>query len=383
MNDLNKKQDKKTKPQYSPAFEAREDELAFALRERSVDRLLKFTLDQVSDDAESVLNLDHMVPEEKKWEEIRNVREDFKAIGESLNEILDNPLIKEKSEKVPQELIESMFQTIIGKLNDFEILLNGSDVINALGREFIFVLNFIVDTIRNQTEILIATAQNDPENFYKALDEFLVFRHTFMDKVMKGLNSQETTSDPAQVQMFNNMTKALDIPEFPLGEISKLYADFQQKEAKEDFSQVLKVKMEEYVNLNREELQAEIDKERERALKVKEDFAEYNASFKEILNSYADYWMAMTPEKLYRYLLKRRAIENLAEGRVTITQIEELSKRLQEMHGTKPIGQLSEEDERNLTLKQRAEFEKWKDKEAMAEAEKIHIEVEEDTESEK
>ncbi|MFC1810402.1 hypothetical protein ACFLZH_02785 [Patescibacteria group bacterium] len=383
MNDLNKKQKEPKNPKQPEALEG---ELAPILRERSIDRLLEFTLDRVSDDAKSVLNLDHMVPEGKKWEERENVRNDFKEIGNSLNEISDNPLVKDKEQKIPQKLIESMFKKVIGELNEFEIMLNSTDAANALGREFIFILNYIVDTIRNQIEILIATVQNQPENFHKALDEFLVFRHTFMDKAMKGLTTQVETSDPVQIQFFNNMTDALDIPEFPLNEISNLYEDFHQREASEDFSQVLRIKMDEYVDLNREQLQAEIDKERDRALKVKKDFAELNENFKAILTSYADYWMQMTPEKLYRYILKRRAIENLTEGRVTIAQIEELSKKLKEMQISQPTGQLTEEEQTNIALKQQPEFKKWEeqeaqkppiDAEAMAEADKIHIEVEE------
>ena len=331
MNNLNKKPKQNL---YLPSFEPKEADLELTAKERSVDRLVRLTLDNVSNEANAVLDFTNMVSEEEKWRELKYLKHEFEVLEETITKVMQTS-IKEKSEK---EAIESGIENLLNYTNILEVELNGSEAIKSLGRENVYILNALLDKLKARIDELVNIARNNPDKIYDSIDEFTDYKNKFFEKLYNGFITEDTSSEPVQVQIFNNLTKAMWIPPYPLADIVSLYQEYQDRKPDEDYAQIMKERFKNFVEPKMEELTKQIEKEKERALKLKRDFeSKVNPEFQELLRRYADYWLSMTPAKLYEYIIKRRAVENFAEDRVNLNQLEKLYKARADMLYEKPM----------------------------------------------
>lgn len=338
MNNLHKKpNDQKL---YLPSFEPKESDLELTAKDRSVDRLVRLTLDNVSDEAKAVLDFSNMVSEEEKWEEAKAIKHEFIVIEETIAKVLKNKLITNRDQKPDPEATKLLIENLLNYINILEVELNSKEAVNALGREVIYLLNAMIDTLKKEIEKLIKVAETDPDNIFKAVDQFSKFKNDYFDKLYSGFVTEDTSSAPVQIQIFDNFTKALWIPPHPMADIVSLYDDFKSLKPGDDYARIMKDRFKKFLEPKRKELEEQIEKEKERALKLKKDFeSKVNPKFQELLRRYADYWISMTPERLYEYIIKRRAVENFAEGRVSLDQMEALYKVWFEMATQRPTSE--------------------------------------------
>jgi len=357
MNNLNNKQNKKP---YSPSFEPREPDLDLTSKERSVDRLIRLTLDTVSDETGAVLDFTNMVSEDEKWEEVKTIKHEFQVIEETIAKVLKNPLIKNREEKPDTKALKALVESLLNYTNILEVELNSSEAVNALGRENIYLLNALLDILKDKIDKLVKLIESNPEDsedLYKAVDSFEEFKNSYFEKLYSGFITEDQSSEPVQIQVFDNLTKALWIPPYPLADIVSLHDEYNSRKPEDDYAQIMKDRFKKFLEPKKEELEKQIAKEKERALKLKEEFGmKVNPKFKELLIRYADYWISMTPEKLYEYIIKRRAVENLAEGRVNLDNMEMLYKAWAEMANQRPSGQQNPSNKSNLAVELDADF---------------------------
>ncbi len=335
---------------YLPSFEPRESDLELTAKERSVDRLVRFTLDNVSDEARAVLDFSNMVSEEDKWKQVKEIKRDFIFVEENITTVLKSPLLTERDKKPNPEEIKVLVESLLYYTNILEIELNRNETVNAFGREVVYLLNAMLDVLKNRIDQLVKATEQDPDKIFDAIDKFTQFNNDFFDKLYSGFVTEDTSSAPVQIQLFDNLTKALWIPPYPLADIVSLYDEFNAKKPGDDYSQIMEDRFNEFLEPKKQELEEQIKKEKERALKLKQDFeSKINPKFQELLRRYADYWISMTPEKLYEYIIKRRAVENFAEGRINLDQMEDFYKVWAEIANQKPP---------KITKKIKADFEK-------------------------
>ncbi len=353
MNNLNKKPKQNL---YLPSFEPKEADIELTAKERSIDRLVRLTLDNVSKEANAVLDFTNLISEQEKWRELKYLKHEFEVLEETINKVMQKSS-KESSEK---EAIEFRIENLLNYTNILEVELNSNQAIKALGRENIYIINALLDDLKERIDKLINAVRDNSENFNKAMDEFTEYKSKFFEKLYNGFVTEDISSEPVQVQIFNNFTKAMWIPPYPLADIVSLYEEYQDRKPDEDYSQIMKERFEDFIEPKIEELKKQIKKEKERALKLKRDFEfKVNPEFQELLRRYSDYWLSMTPAKLYEYIIKRRAIENFAESRVKLNQLEKMYKAWADMLLGKPIENQSPEQKTKIARQMAKEFEKY------------------------
>jgi hypothetical protein len=364
MNNLNKKPKQKL---YLPSFEPKEADLELTAKERSVDRLVRLTLDNVSNEANAVLDFTNMVSEQEKWRELKYLKHEFEVLEETITKVLQTSS-KEKSEK---QAVKSRIENLLNYTNILEVELNSSEAIKALGRENIYVLNALLDNLKARIDDVIRVVSDNPEKADEVINEFSDYKNKFFEKLFNGFVTEDTSSEPVQVQIFNNLTKAMWIPPYPLADIISLYDEYQDRKPDEDYSQKMKERFENFLEPKIDELNKQIKKEKERALKLKRDFeSKVNPEFQELLRRYADYWLSMTPAKLYEYIIKRRAVENFAEDRVNLNQLENLYKVWADMLSEKPMAKQSPEKKSKIARQMAEQFEQYVEELEIPEGEK-------------
>ena len=159
-----------------------------------------------------------------------------------------------------------------------------------------------------------------------AKKEYTKTKDEFFNAMSYVTNNEEISSEPVREQILHRVFETMHIPPYPLGDINVLYEAQGTSQAMEDqFNFRMSDEM--------EDLQRQIDFQRGRVKELKETHKFDNDEVREAIGRESDFWMTMTPRRLFKRRLQMRGMDNLITGKVSQQQMDQLYSRWKEIKG--------------------------------------------------
>lgn len=275
---------------------------------------------------------ERLVPEKLKWECVKQLETLFyKAIHNYLNkkDILNS--------------INAIAKTLQTTIED-------SKFVNALGDINMEAIRYIVKILELKAEQVKSLSELEKRI---ELREFL---RDYMELCSVAFDSKEKSSEPVREQIFQNICNSLNIPDYPLKRLDKLYDDFKDPEKRKGTEGRRGIDI-------RQEMQIDLDRELKKqpgileSVKAQFVFWDTMKSYyskhhkserqKEVVGREWNYWYTKisgedsekfkisSPEKFLIRQSRIQSLKKLIDGEMSLEDMKKESEKLVEMRSWK------------------------------------------------